>query len=293
MRTPGAAIVNTASIAGLLGSRHLVAYTASKHAVVGLTRTGALELGARGIRVNAICPAPIETNMVKTLGAGAGRTARERLTATLPLKRFGEPSEVAALGAFLSSPEAAYITGGIYTVDGARRPEARVLGISGLRSGARATVRPGEECVPGVGRERDRDARRVNAPPGEPTGCGYDVALPFLLLDGPGVAGEGIQALVVRRTDERLDVCPEGDGVRGADVGVEGAQGLEDLDELKVIRGGRPANHLEHLDRSIGATGRHEIDQHGLGLIGEGGLPHDSPANAPEIATVNKATWTS
>lgn len=118
MRTPGAAIVNTASIAGLMGSRNLAAYTASKHAVIGLTRTGALELAARGIRVNAICPAPIETNMVKALEAGAGRTARERLTATLPLRRFGEPAEVAALVAFLCSTDAAYITGGIYTVDG-------------------------------------------------------------------------------------------------------------------------------------------------------------------------------
>jgi len=118
MRTPGAAIVNTASIAGLMGSRHLVAYTASKHAVIGLTRTGAIELAARGIRVNAICPAPIETSMVKALEASAGRSARERLTATIPLRRFGEPSEVAALVAFLCSPEAAYINGGIYTVDG-------------------------------------------------------------------------------------------------------------------------------------------------------------------------------
>jgi len=118
MRTPGAAIVNTASIAGLMGSRHLVAYTASKHAVIGLTRTGAIELAARGIRVNAICPAPIETSMVKALEASAGRNARERLTGTIPLRRFGEPSEVAALVAFLCSPEAAYINGGIYTVDG-------------------------------------------------------------------------------------------------------------------------------------------------------------------------------
>jgi NAD(P)-dependent dehydrogenase (short-subunit alcohol dehydrogenase family) len=118
MRTPGAAIVNTASIAGLMGSRNLVAYTASKHAVIGLTKTGALEFAGRGIRVNAICPAPIETNMVKALEAGAGSGARDRLTATLPLKRFGEPAEVAALVAFLCSADAAYITGGIYTVDG-------------------------------------------------------------------------------------------------------------------------------------------------------------------------------
>ena len=118
MRAPGAAIVNTASIAGMMGSRNIVAYTASKHAVIGLTRTGALELAPRGIRVNAICPAPIETNMAKQLESVAGPVIRERLTATLPLRRYGEPAEVAALVAFLCSADAAYITGGIYTVDG-------------------------------------------------------------------------------------------------------------------------------------------------------------------------------
>lgn len=118
LRTPGAAIVNTASIAGLMGSRNIVAYTASKHAVVGMTKTAALELAPRGIRVNAICPAPIETNMAKALESVAGPVMRERLTATLPLKRYGEPAEVAALVAFLCSADATYITGGIYTVDG-------------------------------------------------------------------------------------------------------------------------------------------------------------------------------
>jgi NAD(P)-dependent dehydrogenase (short-subunit alcohol dehydrogenase family) len=117
MRTPGAAIVNTASIAGLRGSPNLGAYVASKHAVIGLTRTASRELASRGIRVNAICPAPIETNMVRALEAGA-TGARERLTATIPLRRFGEPEEVAALVAFLCSSDAAYLTGGLYTVDG-------------------------------------------------------------------------------------------------------------------------------------------------------------------------------
>jgi NAD(P)-dependent dehydrogenase (short-subunit alcohol dehydrogenase family) len=118
----GGAIVNTASIAGQRSASGLIAYAASKHAVIGLTRTAAVELARSRVRVNAIAPSPIETPMVAEMHRGVRpdqpEAVRQRMNATIPLRRYGKPEEVAALVTFLLSAEAEYLTGGIYNVDG-------------------------------------------------------------------------------------------------------------------------------------------------------------------------------
>jgi len=116
----GGAIVITSSTAGLRGSPGFAGYTMSKHAVIGLTRTAAIEGAPRRIRVNSVHPAMVNSEMMKRIERDRGDPAamREKFLSRIPLGRYIEPDEVAALVCFLVSDDARMITGGQYMIDG-------------------------------------------------------------------------------------------------------------------------------------------------------------------------------
>ena len=115
----GGSIVNLASVAGLVGAAMIAPYVMSKHGVIGLTKSAALEFAPDGVRVNAVCPGVIKTRMADELVAGlGGEEAEGSLTAAHPLGRFGAPSEIAELILWLASDRSSFSTGGHYTSDG-------------------------------------------------------------------------------------------------------------------------------------------------------------------------------
>jgi NAD(P)-dependent dehydrogenase (short-subunit alcohol dehydrogenase family) len=113
----GGSIVNCASVAGLVGFASIPAYVASKHAVVGLTKTAALEYAAEGLRVNAVCPGVIDTEMVERF-TGHDPEAEAAMIATEPVGRLGRPEEVADAVVWLCSDRSTFVTGQAIAVDG-------------------------------------------------------------------------------------------------------------------------------------------------------------------------------
>jgi NAD(P)-dependent dehydrogenase (short-subunit alcohol dehydrogenase family) len=118
------AVVNTASVAGLVGTPGMPAYVASKHAVIGLTKTAAGEVARQGIRVNAVCPGPVDTRMIHSLeeqlAPGNAASVEERYKAAIPSGRYTTAEEVANMVLFLCSDLASNTTGAQFVVDGGR-----------------------------------------------------------------------------------------------------------------------------------------------------------------------------
>ena len=117
LKAGGGSIVNTSSVAGLVGFGGIPAYTASKHGVAGLTKTIALDYAKENIRCNAVCPGVIHTPMIDRF-TGGDPAALEAMTATEPVGRLGKPEEIADAVVYLCSDEASFITGAAIPVDG-------------------------------------------------------------------------------------------------------------------------------------------------------------------------------
>ncbi len=122
MKSNGGAIVNISSVSGIGGGRYVMAYTASKHAVVGMTKLAAAELAMFKIRVNALCPAPTATEMMfemaRTQSPDDPDAIRRGMERMIPLGRYGEPDEIASAILFLVSDAASFITGTAIPIDG-------------------------------------------------------------------------------------------------------------------------------------------------------------------------------
>lgn len=118
----GGSMIALSSIAGVKGSAGLAPYVASKHAVYGMVKSAALELGAFSIRVNAIGPGPIDNRMIRSIEEQASAEnpegVRDSITAKIALKRYGTNEEVARLALFLAGDESSYCSGGIHMIDG-------------------------------------------------------------------------------------------------------------------------------------------------------------------------------
>ena len=118
MRAQGSgAIVNCSSLGGLVGNPGLASYHATKHGVIGLTSSAALDYAARGVRVNAVCPGTIDTPMVADM-LERGALEEEPMLAAIPMRRLGRPEEIASAVLWLCSSDASYVTGVALPVDG-------------------------------------------------------------------------------------------------------------------------------------------------------------------------------
>lgn len=113
-RARAGVVVNVASVNGLVGAKNAAAYAASKHAVIGLTRSAALDFASLGVRINALCPGPFDTALLATSQQGDFSAARART----PMGRVGHPEELGGAAVFLLSDEASYLTGQTLVVDG-------------------------------------------------------------------------------------------------------------------------------------------------------------------------------
>lgn len=121
-RQKSGAVVNVSSVAGFIGSPGMAPYIASKHAVNGITKTAALECADMGIRVNAVCPGPVNNRMMRSIEMGASpehpQAVKSAFIEAIPFKRYAESQEVAQLILFLASDNASYLTGNTYRIDG-------------------------------------------------------------------------------------------------------------------------------------------------------------------------------